>query len=120
MIAMLATAFVILMIGASLSGLIVDNPTSWRVATLLLVALGLGIYAILGPRFLPTNEPWLTISATLHVLAGVLSVIALIVGQKITFVILAFVLAGLWIIATSRHIYLTNYPSRHIHKRRHV
>jgi MFS family permease len=119
-IAVLATAFVILMIGAGLGGLIVDNPTSWRAATLLLIALGLGVYAVLGPRFLPTKEPWFTISATLHMLAGVLAVIALISGQKIVFVILAFVLAALWIIATTHHIYLKNYPSRRVHKRRHV
>lgn len=94
------------MIIASFSGVITDNPTSWRAATLLLIILGTGIYVILGPRFLPIKEPWLTISTILHLLAGILSVLALVVGHKIGFVALACTLLGLWISATVYHLHL--------------
>lgn len=94
------------LIAADFGGAIMDNPTSWRAATLLLIILGIGIYIILGPRFLPIKEPWLTISTSLHLLAGILSVIALIVGHRIGFMAFAVVLLGLWISATTHHLRL--------------
>ena len=93
---------------AGLGGVIMDNPTGWRAATLLLIILGIGMYITLGPRFLPIKEPWLTISTTLHLLAGILSVLALIVGHKIGFMALGFVLLGLWVSATVYHLHLNN------------
>lgn len=110
--ALLATVAVVCLAAAGLGGIFVDSATSWRAATLLLVVLGLGIYMVLGPRFLPVKEPWLTITTTLHILAGILAVLSLIIGQKIAFMALAFVLVGLWIAATSYHIHLNVMASR--------
>lgn len=123
---MISIIVVVVMIIAGLGGVIMDDPTSWRAATLLLIILGIGIYAIFGPRFLPIKEPWLTISTTLHLLAGVLSVLALIVGHKVGFMVFGFVLLGLWISATVYHLHLNNksaakgeisndYATRHRH-----
>lgn len=104
------------MMVTGLGGVIMDDPTAWRAATLLLIILGIGIYIILGPRFLPIKEPWLTISTILHLLAGILSVLALIVGHKIGFLSLAVVLIGLWISATAYHLHLNKKRSDRRHE----
>lgn len=107
-----AITLVIGMMIAGSNGAIVDNPTSWRAATVLLIILGIGIYMILGPRFLPIKEPWLTTSTTLHLLAGVVSVLALLVGHKIGFLALAVILIGLWISAVAYHLHLGQKSSK--------
>lgn len=107
-----ATVAVLGMIIGCLNGVIIDTPASWRAATILLIILAIGIYAILGPRFLPIKEPWLTTSIILHLLALILSVLAFIVGHRIGFLALAIVLVGLWVSATWYHMYLNGQTGR--------
>jgi predicted permease len=76
----------------------------WRAAAMLLIILGAAMFAVLGPNLLPAEGIWATVSAVLHLLAIILSVLALIIGQKIAFLFLALTLVGLWSIATVNHL----------------
>lgn len=101
--AFLAIGFGLVAIVAILGGLPIAIA-DWRAAAILVIILGLAMFLVLGPRFLPVKGLWGRVSSILHSLAIVLSILAFIINDKVTFLALAFSLVSLWIIATTYHI----------------
>lgn len=77
---------------------------SWRIATLILLVLGLGTCIIVGSGGVPAKDGWNIAASVLGGLAFVIGIAGLIFNNQALFVVLAVDIIALWAVATLHHI----------------
>ena len=77
---------------------------SWRIATVSLLALGLGTCIVVGSGVVPEKNNWTILAGVLGVLAFVFALIGIISGTKLAFVSLAILIGALWLLSTTHHL----------------
>ena len=80
---------------------------NWRVNILLVFALGIGACIASGTNAVPVSNTWTTIASALGIIAMILLVAGLILGDKIIFFMMVADVMALWAISTAHHL-ITN------------
>lgn len=109
------TVIVIVAIGliATLLGVNALQMGDWRIASGFIALLGLLVYLVMTPRFLPEQPGWYATGVFLGVLAIILTIPAIVINNKYLFMLLGSDLVILWIVATVGHIGLEQQHRHH-------
>jgi hypothetical protein len=80
--------------------------SSWRLATLALLVIGLGACIIIGSGAVPAKNGWTTTASILGGLAFFLILTGLITGNKLFFFAVGLDIIALWAITTMHHVFI--------------
>lgn len=79
---------------------------NWKLSTLLVFTLGMGACAAIGAVSVPARDVWTVLATALSVSAFTLMVGELIIGGRIIFFTLVWVILALWFV-TAAHLMVT-------------
>ena len=80
---------------------------SWRIATLILLVLGLGTCILVGAGGVPAKDSWNIVASVFGGLAFAIGIAGLVFNSQALLVALAVDIVALWTIATLHHLLTT-------------
>jgi len=103
-VAIIIVALAALLTAAIFTGFIEQSLAGWRIATLLLLLLGMGALVTLGPTSVPERGLWSVAGIGLSVLAIAFGFLGIVLANATVFLILLTDLALLWAIVIPTHL----------------
>lgn len=92
---------------------------SWRIAAVVVFALGLGTCMIYGSNVTPAKDRWSEIAASVGMAAGIFSVWTVITDSKVGFTLLTSCIIFLWIQTSVHQLWRSDVRQREGKRRQH-